>query len=880
MKNNELNTAQETNEKYRYICHNGTRIKILRKGFTNITYNGTNYFVPQAKGNLAYISNITIALGYNISNPLENDAYEPISCLQEDLDSNLNMVAYYDKEELDSEACQDVYISIFRLGIETPIIQQPIKKKANSYNLVSEDDCVTSLHSGSYIAIISGANHSNAQYNHNEYIIYPFAISPGITGYKGARSASCRINGSHKTGSTDNLLLKIVHNDTLLNPERISYACFDSDMSLIAQDSAVIAQHNPGDIGYITIIPSCFWIENHQYTLVLGDQERAITSFSFKFANNERCQVRNHKDIEKIYQMAYLTIINNDNIHNSSFYTSEMSLIRPQVYALYADKIRHAELNKKIAGLSLPTTHNFVVINPQHTINKNAFSITTTIANILFDITPTFINCSELCKEDEWENLDDNDELSVWYNLDAMCNNRSIVLPYINAHFRKHNHVALLDTKDNIKHFFDTFPELTLRFDSNHTFSITQATAEEVSYKFFNSITAHTCKPIPETTEYIYKYLHDTIAKGGNLNKFTPDAITDFISNDTILRYYKRINNTPIEKLILIGDRAKSILYNDINWSYFNNKNENATSSITSSMNELSAMVGLTSIKEHIETLCIQLQFEQKRMALGLQPTARCCHHMIFTGNPGTGKTTVAKMIGKIFHALGILSKGDVIVTERSKLLGRYIGETEENMKQILKQAQGNVLFIDEAYTLCKSDDNERDFGHHVIEALLPILADEQADILIIMAGYEKEMENMMNINTGLKGRFPHKWNFDNYNSEELMQIAINTLSQNGYHLTSEANNALYEVITKVLLNKDQHFSNARWIKQQIFHSILPAMAKRVMGTPDNNDANFFSAIEAADIKSIETINKSSDRKGNTRNQIGFCTTQIKSKVA
>ena len=110
---------------------------------------------------------------------------------------------------------------------------------------------------------------------------------------------------------------------------------------------------------------------------------------------------------------------------------------------------------------------------------------------------------------------------------------------------------------------------------------------------------------------------------------------------------------------------------------------------------------------------------------------------MIFTGNPGTGKTTVAKMMGKIFHQLGLLSNGDVIVTERSKILGQYIGETENKVKELIQEATGKVLFIDEAYTLCSNEEDGKDFGRHAIEALLTTLADEHADILVIMAGYK-----------------------------------------------------------------------------------------------------------------------------------------------
>ena len=129
---------------------------------------------------------------------------------------------------------------------------------------------------------------------------------------------------------------------------------------------------------------------------------------------------------------------------------------------------------------------------------------------------------------------------------------------------------------------------------------------------------------------------------------------------------------------------------------------------------------------------------------------------MVFTGNPGTGKTTVAQMVGRVFHSLGILSKGGVIVTERSKLVGRYIGDTENNMQALLEQAKGNVLFIDEAYNLYDGGDTKKDYGHRVIESLLTVLSQKNPDLIVILAGYEKEMMNMLETNPGMKGRFPY----------------------------------------------------------------------------------------------------------------------------
>ena len=136
---------------------------------------------------------------------------------------------------------------------------------------------------------------------------------------------------------------------------------------------------------------------------------------------------------------------------------------------------------------------------------------------------------------------------------------------------------------------------------------------------------------------------------------------------------------------------------------------------------------------------------------------------MIFTSNPGTGKTTVAKKIGQLFHSLGVLSKGDVITAERGTIVGRYLGDTENNMQNLFAQAKGNVLFIDEAYSLNTGAGDKADFGNRVIECLLTVLAQPNPDMIIIMAGYQNEMDKMLDSNPGLRKRFTHYLHFEEY---------------------------------------------------------------------------------------------------------------------
>ena len=291
------------------------------------------------------------------------------------------------------------------------------------------------------------------------------------------------------------------------------------------------------------------------------------------------------------------------------------------------------------------------------------------------------------------------------------------------------------------------------------------------------------------------------------------------------------------------------------------------------SVQELNGMVGLENLKQNMITLFNRSRFEQARRKMGLPVLEKGGFHMIFTGNPGTGKTTVAKLVGKIFHSLGLLSKGGVVVTERTKLVGRYLGETEKNMVAVLEQAKGNVLFIDEAYSLCDNTTGERkDFGCRVLESLLTVLAQKNPDMIVILAGYEKEMEQMLEMNPGMKGRFPYKFNFEDYNAEELYQIAYNLLNRADYILTPAADERLKEVIRDAVQHKDAFFHNARWVEQLVWDGVVSALSNRLMETPlELEKREVLQRIEVQDIEmGYRKMKPKTAVEGISRRRIGF----------
>ena len=256
-------------------------------------------------------------------------------------------------------------------------------------------------------------------------------------------------------------------------------------------------------------------------------------------------------------------------------------------------------------------------------------------------------------------------------------------------------------------------------------------------------------------------------------------------------------------------------------------------------------LVGLVPVKTRVREIAALLLVERLRRTLGLEAGAPSLH-MSFTGNPGTGKTTVALRMAALLHSLGYVRKGHLVAVTRDDLVGQYIGHTAPKTKEVLKKAMGGVLFIDEAYYLYRPE-NERDYGQEAIEILLQVMENQRDDLVVIFAGYRDRMERFFQSNPGLSSRIAHHIDFPDYSEDELFSIAQLMLDKMEYRLTDGAAQALREYIA--LRRMQPHCANARSVRNALDRARL-RQAKRLFenrNAPLSRDA--LMTIEAADFR-------------------------------
>jgi probable Rubsico expression protein CbbX len=252
-----------------------------------------------------------------------------------------------------------------------------------------------------------------------------------------------------------------------------------------------------------------------------------------------------------------------------------------------------------------------------------------------------------------------------------------------------------------------------------------------------------------------------------------------------------------------------------------------AQSQVEAVMDDLDRdLIGLAPVKQRIRDIAALLVIDKLRLNLGLAADGRHSApslHMCFTGNPGTGKTTVALRIAEILHRLGYVRKGHVVSVTRDDLVGQYIGHTAPKTKEVLKKAMGGVLFIDEAYYLYRPE-NERDYGQEAIEILLQVMENQRDDLVVILAGYKDRMDTFFKSNPGMSSRIAHHIDFPDYSGTELLQIADRMLAAQRYRFGNGAREAFEQYLA--LRMRQPHFANARSVRNALDRARLRAASR------------------------------------------------------
>ena len=248
---------------------------------------------------------------------------------------------------------------------------------------------------------------------------------------------------------------------------------------------------------------------------------------------------------------------------------------------------------------------------------------------------------------------------------------------------------------------------------------------------------------------------------------------------------------------------------------------------------ELDDLIGLGSVKQEVRSLANFVELQKQREAQGLK-TAKVSYHLVFYGSPGTGKTTVARIVGRIYKDLGVLKKGHTVETDRGGLVAKYMGQTALKTDTVIQQALDGVLFIDESYSLVPEGGDGQDYGQEAIATLLKRMEDYRDRLVVIIAGYKDEMQRFIDSNPGLQSRFNRYIDFPDYSGAELSDIFKMYMKKNQYTLTPDAEAYLKEQFDYAVAHKDRNFGNARFARN-VFEKSIQQQANRLEGKKNLN---------------------------------------------
>ena len=402
------------------------------------------------------------------------------------------------------------------------------------------------------------------------------------------------------------------------------------------------------------------------------------------------------------------------------------------------------------------------------------------------------------------------------------------------------NGIALLNGLMNTQYKFDTFDEL---LDSSNTITLTKV-SELIKTVYTIDIFAIAFEkldqPIAQAIIHFYTLLGNACIDIGN-NTYDKEKFDRWIkAQQKYVDAFESGQDTIEIESVEEDDKNSVITISSTVYSdsatpktlVTGSRENNTKSSFLNAKEELESLVGLDSIKKDVVNLISLVKVQQMRKNKGLK-SVPVSLHLVFTGNPGTGKTTVARILAQLYKEIGVLKKGQLIEVDRSDLVAGYVGQTALKTQEKIKEAMGGILFIDEAYTLAKEGN---DFGQEAIDTILKSMEDNRDDFIVIVAGYDEPMQKFINSNPGLKSRFNKYFHFPDYSSGELIDIFKMMIRQYDYTITDDAMEAVTKKIEEMESKKGNNFANARDVRNYFEH-IITRQATRIssLENPSND---------------------------------------------
>ena len=842
------------------------KVELKQSELALLSLDGNSYVAPA----LSMPSLCTFIVEVNINGVDVCDSDE-LSTVYVDKDEEVKINVQYNLISSEGDKDQDdIYTMLYKVGESSPIAIS--KNHAEDFDTCDfeMDTAPSTMAEGHYFLLIGNVMLEDADsYDKLQkvgpYMLLPFEIVTRENNVarqvKGVAVEAEMLNDQSKV-----VMINLTLDKELDGNHDCKIVCYDSDYNFMGSSVPIVEQN----VWEFVVLSNHIWAAG-EYKAVVVKKQQLIAGVCLTVDEDGGVSATLSPDGDEVFSLlAYATGVST--MEQASKVCGYSSMYK---YALEACRFHRVNKAREDAGFSMLVPTRVMACVGQYTPDLR--TMINAVSDLLTDACATVYDASSFVLSNQDEDStpfstskgcfeDDDDHEYVIYNLSYLASpEASTTMGVLSSRFERNEirFLALVGTREELEEVKSRYAFIK---ENLHDRDVIDVSDVDPNVAMMNIETEMDKLSLHLTKEARAKILN-TLVEAHKAGEFTMWTCTE---TKTLIQ---SITNRMAQRLSLHENISgndvvllRMVLPEDVELSRFG-KADN-TESYEQCAAELNSMIGLETVKRNMLQAANMARFNLLRSKNGFKGKFNGCHHMVFTGNPGTGKTTVAKLVGRIYRSLGLLSKGDVVVTERSKIVGRYIGETEKNMRELLNKAKGNVLFIDEAYTLITDDDDTRDYGRRVIESLLTVLSQQNPDMIIIFAGYKSDIDRLFQVNQGLRGRFPIELEFEDYDAGQLYQIAKRVIDQEGFILDGAADVALREAMQKAYDNRDKNFSNARWAEQFVHNGIIVSMASRVMVVGKDPDETQLVTITKSDVEAAENLSKSS--KASQRRRIGF----------